>query len=347
MSVLTTGNVYDNTYFENFGPTYHDFFWYTVVDDVPTITKHLNGTQGPNFFHVNVPSTNPSTGYVFKMSETEYRFMGYSNTATTGFCYVDTLFKNWMMSHGKRYHVFEQSIETGNGTYTHNLVTFDNAADPNNHTVIQLWSSVPKYWESPMVSNTSEEDYISSLNNGTDVRFLLENPNLYPPTDPCEYPPIDPYNATTQDVPLDNANILNAKAVYENNCHTYDCVIARLNQELQEEHNVRDLLQGDQANVLPEVENFVNTKAVEINDKLNTVTQIRSELETLIPENLANLQSNTDLYNYIQSQPATDLSLKIFDLDHAIHDAVAFLQSHNRYGTSNDIIYLYGQPVLP
>lgn len=220
-------------------------------------------------------------------------------------------------------------------------------------SLIGLDEGNTKFWEMPNTNDMS--DYLNNVDN-YDVRFYSSENSVW-------------YNQTVQDairdfiltyneendLPndqptlinfADTTNLIYTKSLYENSVAYFDSAISRLEQELAEEQNIQNQLSTDEGQLLNNLQDFVNNKSQEINDKVNNINNINSELQTLVQENLNNIQSNEDLYDFLNTPDATNLNSKIIELRDTVYNSVKFLADNHRLGSNNDIIYLVNKVQL-
>lgn len=120
-------------------------------------------------------------------------------------------------------------------------------------------------------------------------------------------------------------NIINVIPNY--NSSKTESTISLLKQELKEQKKVNEMLKSDNfEKKSTDILSFIERNENEINDQISRVTEVVSDLKSIISEN-ENLQNNEDKYNdIIESEDCIRVAEKILKLKALKEDINFFLQ---------------------
>lgn len=337
------GQIYTSADFSNLRAASEDVVLISVENDVPQLVFQDNTVDG----QVKLVDVNDgTTGFVMDMGDGNYKYLADHQTSL-GLVHIDKSMSAYLSTQYS--HMFEgQAITLSTGSYTNVFVTCRPLLDQNTSEVMFLDENNSKFWGIPNTADIS--DYLNNI-PAFDVKFYpdVESASWYTQlvqdairdtvlTFVPEQPP-DPTDSTVVQ-PLDAANLIYTKSLYESSLAYFDSAISRIEQELAEEQNVANQLSSNDQQLLSDLQTFVNDKSQEINDKVTNLTELKTDLETLVQQNLQDIQSNEDLYNYLNTPEATDLTSKILELRDKVYDSLKFLTDNNRLGSNNDIVYI-------
>lgn len=351
MTSLVIGQLYDATRFSSITTTYHDFLTFQATNGVPELVFQPKNTDTV-VKHAIVSESNPSTCYVIQKDD-KYMFLGFSNVSTLAFIFIDNTFKTWITSNNFQ-HVFEQPISlTGLvDTYNYLYVTFNPSSILSNYKLIYLTESNPnylhttKFWTVPNVSDIS--NYMSSFTD-YDIKLYKDSPVWYTPVVKdgiADYhltfvpPPVLEEGTANITTSTNAVNLIYTKSLYESSLSYFDATYTRLHQELQEEEALNQVLQTNDAQLINELQTFIDTKQPEVEAKVAAITTLHSQIQTIVTVNKELTHQNNDLHTLLESQPAKDLSDKILELRDTTYASLKFLTDNNRFGTNQDLVYI-------
>lgn len=124
-------------------------------------------------------------------------------------------------------------------------------------------------------------------------------------------------------------NIIYSKSLYENSCPLFDNAILKLEEALVQEQTINNLIKNDPV-ISQNVENFINLKSTEINDKLNNITNLYNNIQQVVSENNEFIKNSAVL----TSTEANELSQKILNLRDKVYSSI------NLLGNRQNIVYL-------
>lgn len=350
---ISVNSLYDESVFNTITNTYHDFIILSASNDNPVVTFQPKNTS--NIIKCAIANNN-NPCYVI-LEGTQYRVITFANVNTLAIAYFDSSFKNWINTNNS--HLFENlSIPLGVHNYTSVFVSRSPTSDITKNTFTYILEYNPQFPNTSVfwtdVDITNLEQYERNISNNYDIKFYVSTPSWFSPSVyNAINDVINTYDNTQQIIPsnptviLDNtSNIIYTKSLYNEAIDFFDSTINRLTQENQEENILKEQLSENSQNLLLDIQTFIDTKSVEINNKLNLVTSLKNSLVETVNYNKLQLTNNHDLYSLVTSQPATDLSNKIASLKNTIYDSIQFLVSNNRYGPNSDIVYLINKVSL-
>lgn len=349
---ITVNSLYDPSVFSSITTTYHDFVIFSASNNIPSVTFQPKNTSTI----IKSAITNNNNPCYVIMEGTQYRVITFSNVNTLAIAYYDQSFKTWINSNNC--YLFDNvNVQLGIHNYSSIFVSRSPTADPTKNTYTYITEYNPLYpntsifWTDVDISNI--EQYEKNISNNYDIKFFISKPSWYSNavvnaindviSTYNNVPNITPGNPLTIS---NSSNIIYTKSLYNQASGFFDSTINRLIQENQEEESLRDVLNNNTPNLLFDIQQFIDTKSIEINNKLNEVESLKTSLISLINMNQQQLINNHDLNTLISSPSAVDLSDKITSLKNSIYNTIQFLISNNRYGPNSDIVYLINKVSL-
>ncbi len=134
-------------------------------------------------------------------------------------------------------------------------------------------------------------------------------------------------NAQSTQIETVSPNIIYSKSLYENSETFFDTAINRLNEALLEEQTINNILKENYETIDTSVQSFIETNSTEITNKLNNITSLYNQIETLVTENNNYIQNSSVLNSF----EANALSKKILDLRDKVYNSINLLG--NRHNT--------------